>query len=49
VYLEHLTNALYLDKREDVDQYLHVMDQISAHSKPPTSTVEILSAVLQED
>jgi transcriptional regulator with XRE-family HTH domain len=49
VYVEHLTNALYLHKRDEVDQYLHVMDQICARSEPPGSTVEILSAMLRED
>ena len=48
VYLEHLTNAAYLDKDDDVDQYLHVMDQICARSEPPDRTVEFLSAMLQE-
>ena len=48
VYLEHLTNAVYLDKGDDVDHYLHVMDQISTHSEHPARTVEILSAVLRE-
>jgi hypothetical protein len=48
VYLEHLTNAAYLDKGEDVNQYLHVMDQISTRSERPDSTVGILSAMLPE-
>jgi hypothetical protein len=48
VYLEHLTNAVYLDKRDDVDQYLHVMDQISFRSERPDRTVEILGALLRE-
>jgi Domain of unknown function (DUF5753)/Helix-turn-helix domain len=48
VYLEHLTNALYLDKRDDVDQYLQVMDRISACSQPPDSTVEFLGAMLRD-
>jgi hypothetical protein len=49
VYLEHLSNAVYLDKRDDVDQYLHVMDQISARSELSDRTVEFLSAMLRED
>ncbi len=48
VYVEHLTNALYLDKRDDVDQYLHVMETISVRSEPPSRTVEILSEILGE-
>jgi hypothetical protein len=49
VYLEHLTNAAYLDKGDDVDQYLHVMDQVSTRSQPPDRTVKILSAMFQEE
>jgi hypothetical protein len=49
VYLEHLSNALYLDKRDDVDQYLQVMDRISACSQPPDSTVEFLGARLRDN
>jgi Domain of unknown function (DUF5753)/Helix-turn-helix domain len=49
VYLEHLSNAVYLDKRDDVDQYLHVMDQICARSELRDRTVEFLSAMLRED
>ena len=49
VYLEHLTNAVYLDKGDDVDQYLRAMDRISADSEPRGSTVEILSAMLRKD
>ncbi len=48
VYVEHLTNALYLDKRDDVDQYLHVMETISVRGEPPGRTVEILSDILRE-
>jgi transcriptional regulator with XRE-family HTH domain len=46
VYLEHLTNAVYLDKREDVDQHLHVMETICVRSKPPGKTVELLDKIL---
>jgi hypothetical protein len=48
VYVEHLTSALYLDKREDVNQYLHVMDRISMRAAPPDKTVDILHKILQE-
>jgi len=27
VYLEHLTNALYLDKKRDIVEYLAIMDK----------------------
>jgi hypothetical protein len=48
VYVEHLTNALYLDRRDDVNRYLHVMDRISMGAAPPDKTVDILHKILQE-
>jgi transcriptional regulator with XRE-family HTH domain len=48
VYLEHLTNALYLDKPQDVDQYKYVMASVNVASKPPEATVEVLSEILQD-
>jgi hypothetical protein len=36
-------------KRDDVDQYLHVMDQICARSELGDRTVEFPSAMLRED
>lgn len=48
VYVEHLTNALYLDKREDVERYLHVMGSISVRGEAPDRTAEILHEILGE-
>jgi Domain of unknown function (DUF5753)/Helix-turn-helix domain len=48
VYVEHLTSALYLSKREDVDQYLHVMESISVSSAAPDKTAEIVGKILAE-
>jgi transcriptional regulator with XRE-family HTH domain len=48
VYVEHLTNALYLDRRDDVNRYLHVMNSISMHAAPPDKTVDILHKLLLE-
>jgi transcriptional regulator with XRE-family HTH domain len=48
VYVEHLTNALYLDKREDVERYLHVMESISVRGEAPGRTAEILHEILRE-
>jgi transcriptional regulator with XRE-family HTH domain len=48
VYVEHLTNALYLDRRDDVNRYLRVMDRISMSAAPPDKTVDILHKILQE-
>ncbi len=48
VYVEHLTNALHLDRREDVEQYLHVMESICVRSEAPDRTIETLSTMLRE-
>jgi Domain of unknown function (DUF5753) len=48
VYVEHLTNAHYLDKRDDVNAYLYVMDGISTRAAPPRKTVDILHKILKE-
>jgi transcriptional regulator with XRE-family HTH domain len=47
VYLEHLTSALYLDKKTDVDHYMMVMDRLCVHAKPPTETTQFLHNTLQ--
>jgi transcriptional regulator with XRE-family HTH domain len=48
VYVEHLTNALYLDKADDVGQYLHVMEDICARGAPLNETVEILKKIAED-
>ncbi|MEU7162850.1 Scr1 family TA system antitoxin-like transcriptional regulator, partial [Streptomyces chrestomyceticus] len=46
VYLEQLTSALYLDKRDDVDHYLAVMDRLSAQAESPRGTQAILEELI---
>jgi DNA-binding XRE family transcriptional regulator len=48
VYLEHLTSALYLDKRDEVERYLNVMEVLCVESEPPARTVDILTGILDE-
>ncbi len=48
VYLEQLTSALYLDKRNDVDHYLAVMERLCLEAEPAASTTEILSKIVKE-
>ncbi|MEU6343696.1 helix-turn-helix transcriptional regulator [Streptomyces sp. NPDC046977] len=48
VYLEQLTSSLYLDKQEDVDNYLAVMDRLSAEAEPPARTPGILDDILKQ-
>jgi DNA-binding XRE family transcriptional regulator len=46
VYLEHLTGASYLNKPDEVDQYLHVMESICVRAAAPDQTVELLNRLL---
>lgn len=48
VYVEQLTSALYLDKRDDVDAYMEAMEHLCVESEPPANTAEILSRILEE-
>jgi transcriptional regulator with XRE-family HTH domain len=48
VYLEHLTSAIYLNKTDEVDQYLHVMESICVRAAPPDRTAELLDKILDE-
>lgn len=48
VYLEQLTSALYLDKSQDVEHYLMVMDRLCVQAKSPTETTAFLTDTLKE-
>ncbi|WP_367324731.1 DUF5753 domain-containing protein [Streptomyces sp. HUAS ZL42] len=48
VYLEQLSSALYLDKAEDVDNYLAVMDSLSMVAAAGAESVAFLEQVLKE-
>jgi transcriptional regulator with XRE-family HTH domain len=48
VYLEQLTSAIYLDKREDAEKYSEVMERLSVESEPPERTAGILRSILAE-
>ncbi|WP_328394935.1 helix-turn-helix domain-containing protein [Nocardia sp. NBC_00416] len=43
VYLEQLTSALYLDRREDLALYLSVMDRLSVQAAPPEKSRGIIA------
>jgi len=47
-YLEHLTSALYFDKKADVDRYLLAMERLSIVSAKPGETLGILSAIIKQ-
>ncbi|PNE38001.1 MULTISPECIES: helix-turn-helix domain-containing protein [Streptomyces] len=48
VYLEQLTSALYLDKRDDVDHYLAVMDRLSAQAESPRNSLAMLERMAEQ-
>ncbi|WP_175407479.1 helix-turn-helix transcriptional regulator [Streptomyces sp. TRM64462] len=47
VYLEQLTGALYLDKREEVTQYERAMERLRADSPGPEESRDLLRGLLQ--
>jgi transcriptional regulator with XRE-family HTH domain len=48
VYVETLTGALYLDKRDDIDVYLQAMERLSVDSATPEGTAEMIGEILRE-
>jgi uncharacterized protein DUF5753/helix-turn-helix protein len=47
VYVEQLTSALYLDKRDDVDHYAAAMESLCVQAEPPAHTADILRDLLK--
>jgi transcriptional regulator with XRE-family HTH domain len=48
VYLEQLTSALYLDKRETVDHYLEVMERLCVEALSTDASMDALGAILRD-
>jgi hypothetical protein len=48
VYIEQLTSALYLDKHEDVDHYMEVMNHLSDQAMTPAQTTRFLAEIAGE-
>ena len=48
VYIEQLTSALYLDKRDDVDHYMQVMNHLSDQALTPAQTARFLAEIALE-
>jgi transcriptional regulator with XRE-family HTH domain len=48
VYLEQLTSAIYLDKRDDLDRYQAVMERLCIDAIPVTDTRKALTKILNE-
>ncbi|GAA1556354.1 helix-turn-helix transcriptional regulator [Kribbella sancticallisti] len=47
VYIEHLTSAVYLDKREDLDEYVVTMDSLSIAASTPRQTHHLLTEIIK--
>jgi len=48
VYIEQLASALYLDKRDDVDNYVAAMERLCVQALPPAQTPALLRRLLDE-
>ncbi|WP_214415310.1 helix-turn-helix domain-containing protein [Sphaerisporangium fuscum] len=48
VYMEQLTSALYLDKREETDPYMKVMDRLCVEAATVTESRRFLDALRKE-
>ena len=48
VYIEQLTSAVYLDKREDVDQYTTAMEVLCVKAEPAERTFDVLDGILSD-
>jgi transcriptional regulator with XRE-family HTH domain len=48
VYLEHLTSATYLDKREDLDIYTTAIDQLCVEALSASDTTRFLTDMIKE-
>jgi Domain of unknown function (DUF5753)/Helix-turn-helix domain len=48
VYIEQLTSALYLDKRDDVEHYLVAIERLCVEAEPPNHTPDMLRKLLAD-
>lgn len=48
LYIEHLTSALYLEARSDVDHYMEVMNRLSADALTPARTIKFIDGLIGE-
>jgi hypothetical protein len=48
VYVEQLSSALYLDKRDDVELYVDAMERLCVEADPPERTADTLRRVLKD-
>ena len=48
LYVEQLTGALYLDRHDDMDRYVEVMNRLGVESETPEATTRMLNQILRE-
>ena len=48
VYLEHLTSALYLDNRQDVEHYMEIFNEVRSGAMTPDRTAVLLAEIIKE-
>lgn len=48
VYIEHLSGALYLDRREEIEKYGRVMERLAVDAETPDRSRQLLSKVRAE-
>jgi hypothetical protein len=48
VYLEYLTDAVYVDKLSDVDLYSKIMNRLGINSTPPDAFINLLNRIIDE-
>ena len=48
VYIEQLSSALYLDKREHADHYLGVMNELSTEALTPAQSTRFMAEIIAE-
>jgi transcriptional regulator with XRE-family HTH domain len=48
VYVEHLTSAIYLEQRPDVEHYLEVMDRLSGLALTPAATTRLIEQAARQ-
>jgi transcriptional regulator with XRE-family HTH domain len=47
VYIEQLTGALYLDRRDEADNYMEVMNRLSAEAETPADSTALLADIIK--
>lgn len=48
VYLQQLDSALYLNKRDQVDRYMNILDRLCLQAMPPTATRRLIGALIHQ-